>query len=962
MKPIRFEAGRSLTKSEKDEVLKSLGDSYKDHNAPKVLKGYDRISGDPRYGYEYNPDLMYTSDITGRLIRHYVVLPDGRKAHPTEIFPNVTKSEIDKYAMEREHAESLRKSRDESRAQRIADSKSEANEKYKRTGRKIEGSYFAQCPRGRIVRVDAKDADDVSFYEGRGFKQITPVVNMAKRNASAKKLPLPVEWQVRPLSWGGARWQHRQEEGDDVYDRPFTNDSDLEWYLADRYGWKFARKVLAALKTSTGEPVGERKKNPTASQSARWEKLWSNYIAALADLDKPASGARGKLKFARLAKAEKAIRAFDPEAYERLIAGRSNPDAMHPVLAKLNRRADKLKKPHMGEKGNQWRQLAFNELGDLDWPHIQRSHIPGVTIHSTPPPGVVWFPSSKNFKKRNPGRQHLPGLPAVAQREYEHILQGSRATGRYGKRAKEVAARTVRKQYGKNPYTDLVIKGQAKKVAGGWQVAGSKTGARGRGKVFESGRGTVQVASGVYLDKSSGLVYSKRERNMARRKRRNISEGFYDDTGFHPIRAAADYDRASVGEGKRKPRRARSKKKATAKRKTVKTARGKKRVSASKKPVTKRVVKKATKKRATTKRRNPSTCPTCTRPADQPYRQYDARGKCVAGCIDDFHTGHLITPSESSFWHNRPQAKKLRAAQKKRMREMMKGAPRSRAKNPTFEILVKDRFGPGFVHYGYREAATAAKAKDAAWKEIKSEYLYSKGEPRHKKSQIIARAKNPRKGSRRWRGSTKKTGTHRKEMYAESVMDRYNFGLSDDYEKFKKARDYMKGRRRSPNPKVKVIVKTKNKARRKGRRNPDAASIRKTFAGRVNKNSTLYFPDGTPGGLAKLGKLVKIKTRRGTIKLTRNPGEVWLCCDERGKFHLGSTVQAPLYAGAPGDLGEVEMIEYAESKPHLGYGKTIWFHKLGEEGGRKPTLHANGKGELRFKGGDYRITSRGIEN
>jgi len=87
-----------------------------------------------------------------------------------------------------------------------------------------------------------------------------------RKNASIKKLALPVEWQVRPLSWGGARWQHRQETGDDVYDRPFPNVSDLEWYLADRYGWKFARKVLAALKTSTGEAVGTVKKNPKQSK------------------------------------------------------------------------------------------------------------------------------------------------------------------------------------------------------------------------------------------------------------------------------------------------------------------------------------------------------------------------------------------------------------------------------------------------------------------------------------------------------------------------------------------------------------------------------------------------------------------------------------------------------------------------------------------------------------------------
>jgi hypothetical protein len=45
----------------------------------------------------------------------------------------------------------------------------------------------------------------------------------------------------------------------------------------------------------------------------------------------------------------------------------------------------------------------------------------------------------------NPRGIHLPGLPAKAQRQYEHILRSGRR--RYGRRAKQVAARTVRKQY-----------------------------------------------------------------------------------------------------------------------------------------------------------------------------------------------------------------------------------------------------------------------------------------------------------------------------------------------------------------------------------------------------------------------------------------------------------------------------------------------------------------------------------
>jgi hypothetical protein len=44
-----------------------------------------------------------------------------------------------------------------------------------------------------------------------------------------------------------------------------------------------------------------------------------------------------------------------------------------------------------------------------------------------------------------PGRKHLRGVSDKEQRQYEHILESARKDGRYGKRAKEVAARTVLK-------------------------------------------------------------------------------------------------------------------------------------------------------------------------------------------------------------------------------------------------------------------------------------------------------------------------------------------------------------------------------------------------------------------------------------------------------------------------------------------------------------------------------------
>jgi hypothetical protein len=46
-----------------------------------------------------------------------------------------------------------------------------------------------------------------------------------------------------------------------------------------------------------------------------------------------------------------------------------------------------------------------------------------------------------------PGKKHVRGVGTKEQRQYEHIKESAEASGRYGPRAKEVAARTVMKQH-----------------------------------------------------------------------------------------------------------------------------------------------------------------------------------------------------------------------------------------------------------------------------------------------------------------------------------------------------------------------------------------------------------------------------------------------------------------------------------------------------------------------------------
>ncbi len=54
------------------------------------------------------------------------------------------------------------------------------------------------------------------------------------------------------------------------------------------------------------------------------------------------------------------------------------------------------------------------------------------------------------------------------------------------------------------------------------------------------------------------------------------------------------------------------------------------------------------------------TCNICGGTKSHPYRVYDEKGKVIIGCVDIFHEGEIISPSESLFWHNRSEAKKIR--------------------------------------------------------------------------------------------------------------------------------------------------------------------------------------------------------------------------------------------------------------------------------------------------------------
>lgn len=91
-KPVRYEAGKKLSDEEKKEVLSTLTDSYKVNGVPYHIE--ETAGGKEKRVYEPTADSYVVSDITNRPLRYYITLPDGRVAHPTEVYPNISDNEV----------------------------------------------------------------------------------------------------------------------------------------------------------------------------------------------------------------------------------------------------------------------------------------------------------------------------------------------------------------------------------------------------------------------------------------------------------------------------------------------------------------------------------------------------------------------------------------------------------------------------------------------------------------------------------------------------------------------------------------------------------------------------------------------------------------------------------------------------------------------------------------------------
>lgn len=156
-----------------------------------------------------------------------------------------------------------------------------------------------------------------------------------------------------------------------------------------------------------------------------------------------------------------------------------------------------------------------------------------------------------------------------------------------------------------------------------------------------------------------------------------------------------------------------------------------------------------------------------------------------------------------------------------------------------------------------------------------------------------------------------------------------------------------------------AVNKTQNCRRNSRKRNQGgAAELHQEFLGRPPQGSFVgILPEGSPKEVAMLGELVLIKTTQEEIEFDEN--EAMLCADADRRLYIATDETLDPYD----DLGEIKRIDYMATKDHMDDGPdTIYFHKLGEEGGERPKLITDHDGAMVIAGGDYSIESAGLVN
>jgi hypothetical protein len=265
-----------------------------------------------------------------------------------------------------------------------------------------------------------------------------------------------------------------------------------------------------------------------------------------------------------------------------------------------------------------------------------------------------------------------------------------------------------------------------------------------------------------------------------------------------------------------------------------------------------------------------------------------------------------------------------------------------------------------------------ATAKQIAWRKkfgkMAKSGAFRKGGA--KKSRVTSsRKRNTAKQPAAKRPATKRPATRKKNPVSCIRNGKRIYGAAAAAV-LKKRKNSTKRKTTAPNSRRRSapVARRKNSLRSvrpytRKRRNSAATTSEayEQFQGRATASTVeVMIPDDAPRDVYVLGMLAEIKTREEDIKF--EPGEAYLVADKDDNLYVGATRAANSVFEPNEFLGELQSISYVTVKDHLDGEEIEYVHKLGEEGGEKPTLATNDKGQLEILGGDYFITADGIRD